>query len=80
MLLFIVRGKHEKTSPLYVAHLISKRDRRWLEAKIPDGTYIITFKNCPDYYMNKFLQAKQREEQTENAKRRAKRKAKKMEK
>ena len=63
--------------PIHIAHLISKKDRRWLKAKIPDGTYIITFKDIPFGSEGIYQESLHREKEIVNAKRRAKRKKKK---
>lgn len=64
--------------PYLVVHLISKKDRRWLEADIPNGTYIITFAGPPDIYMPRYIKALEEDEKIRNAKRREKRRAKKQ--
>lgn len=61
---------------VYKMGLITKKDRLWL-GDIPDGTYIITFKNRPECYDKQYLKALQEDNEKENAKRREKRKAKK---
>lgn len=55
---------------------VTKSDKRWLD-QVQYGDHIITYKDIPRHYSQKYLKALELEQAAENAKRREKRKAKK---
>ena len=63
---------------IYKIGLVTKKDKFWL-GNIPNGTYIITYKDRPDLYNKQYYAALEEYRKRINTKRRAKRRTKKKE-